>query len=693
MLLVLVLALIAVDLSGCSRTRYLRRREEPLNPLARSLKFMSREGPRPSSRTALLLRRYDLARDQEKNPDVVLTRLQEAIEREPSPDKIYSLAELAFIDGKRLEEAGKPKEALDQFGTAVAHSYLYLFDPSLDRFRNPYDPEFRRACDVYNGSLEAALRIVSAQHKLKPGETQIIQTGKKQFHIQVVPRGPWHPEDLAKLEFVSDYKLDAGLTNHHHTFGLGVPLIAVRGKHEGETAAEKFYPPGVTFPVTAFLRVIPDTPQESAANVHRCVLELYDPLHDRDIQVCDRLVPLETDLSTALAHFLESEEFQENDFTTFGLFRPGELTGIKGLYMVEPYAPQKIPVVMVHGLWSNPTTWMEMFNDLRAFPEIRSRYQFWFYLYPTGQPFWLSASQLRDSLAEVRQAVDPHQQNPRLDQMVLVGHSMGGLVSKLQTLESGEEFWRILSDRPFEELKASPEERVKIAKAVYFHPNPSIKRVVTIGTPHRGSIFANDYTRLAGRKLIRLPEMMRELSSKLIRDNPGYFRDTDLLTTTTSIDSLAPDCPIFKPMQTAPRAAWTKYHNIVGVVPKDDFLGRLSEEGDGVVGYRSAHLSDVTSEIRISADHMTVHKHPLAILEVRRILLEHLAELQSIALVDRNVVPVGYCPPPGMLPDETSSLPAYSVTQAVYGPPPRPMVVPALYSPLSTTQVAPAAVQ
>ena len=75
MLLALALALIAVDLAGCSRTRYLRPREEPLNPLARSLKFMSRKGPQPSSRTALLLRRYDLARDQEKNPEVVLTRL------------------------------------------------------------------------------------------------------------------------------------------------------------------------------------------------------------------------------------------------------------------------------------------------------------------------------------------------------------------------------------------------------------------------------------------------------------------------------------------------------------------------------------------------------------------------------------------------------------------------------------------
>jgi len=274
-----------------------------------------------------------------------------------------------------------------------------------------------------------------------------------------------------------------------------------------------------------------------------------------------------------------------------------------------------------------------MFNDLRAFPEIRSRCQFWFFLYPTGQPFWVSAAQLRDTLAEVRQTLDPQLRNPNLDQMVLVGHSMGGLVSKLQTLESGDDFWRVVADKPIEELKASPEDTAKLAKCFYFHPNPSVKRIVTIGTPHRGSTYANDYTRQLSRKLIALPEMMLELGTKLSLSNPGYFRNTDLLTMTTSIDSLAPDCPIFPPMLKAPRSTWTHYHNIVGVVPRKTFVGRVSEEGDGVVGFQSAHLEDAESEIVVQADHLVVHRHPLAILEVRRILLEHLGVVSSSTVV------------------------------------------------------------
>jgi pimeloyl-ACP methyl ester carboxylesterase len=284
---------------------------------------------------------------------------------------------------------------------------------------------------------------------------------------------------------------------------------------------------------------------------------------------------------------------------------------------------------MVHGLWSSPITWMEMFNDLRAFPEIRSRYQFWFFLYPSGQPFWTSAAQLRETLAEVRQTLDPSGQNRNLDQLVLVGHSMGGLVSRMQTLESGDEFWRLLSDRPLEELRATPEERARLAKSFYFHPNPSVKRVVTMGTPHRGSSFANSYTRKAARIFISLPEKMMELGNKLALMNPGYFTNKDLLTMTTSVDSLAPDCQIFPVMLAAERAPWAVHHNVVGVVPRKTLLGRAAEEGDGVVAYESAHVDDAASEVVVEADHMTVHRHPLAILEVRRILLEHLAVLQN----------------------------------------------------------------
>jgi hypothetical protein len=216
---------------------------------------------------------------------------------------------------------------------------------------------------------------------------------------------------------------------------------------------------------------------------------------------------------------------------------------------------------------------------------------------------------------------------------------MGGLVSMMQTLESGDEFWHLLSDRPFAELNVDDATRELIAQRVFFQPNDAVHTLITIGTPHRGSTFANEYTRFLARKLISLPSQMLWASQRLILDNPGFFKNVDLFTISTSIDSLAPDSPIFPAMLSAQRAPWVSYHNIVGVVPNDSFWRRFAEHGDGVVAFDSAHRDDFESELVVDADHMTVHAHPLAILEVRRILLAHLARVRGAATVPNTCLP------------------------------------------------------
>ncbi len=623
-----VLVLLAT--SGCATQKFLSIRDNPLNPLATQLHLVSRSGPQISERTMTLLRHYALQDLYKRDPDTCLAQLQDLTATEKGAEKIHAVAELAYILGLRADRSKNFGKALDMYSVSVSNAYIYLFCPELDVSRNPYDPQFRGACDVYNSALEATLRLVNRRDKLRPGHTYDIETNERHYGVQVVGRGNWHEDDFDHFEFCSDYKVE-GLDSTNVGYGIGVPLIAVRKKHLGEDAAEKYYPEGLSYPVTALLRVTSPSirPENSSQHRYPCVLELHDPLVSNDIFFAERRVPLQSDLSTPLGFFLDNPQFREQTNATLGLLDPNKTQKNRGIYMLEPYDPNRIPVVMVHGLASSPLTWMPMFNDLRSFEELRRSYQFWFYQYPTGQPFWISATQMRAELAELRSRLDPAKQHPTLDQMILVGHSMGGLISRMQSYYSDDNFWRAISDKPFDEIKGDEQDIQALKQALFFEPNPSVQRVVTIGTPHQGSEFANDTTRWLGRHIIKLPQSITDTANHLVRENPNVFRDTEMITTTTSIDSLAPESPIFPAMMRSRRAPWVRYHNIVGVKPSDGFLSISSKESDGIVELKSAHMDDVVREIVVESVHQDIHRKPRSILEVRQILLEHLDQVRQ----------------------------------------------------------------
>jgi pimeloyl-ACP methyl ester carboxylesterase len=664
-----ICALLAVLLAGCSSSsEWVQVRDTPKNPLASSLKLVSRSGPKPSKRTKQLLRRFNLADLWSGDRRELLKQLEEIQQREPDREKEYALAEIAYVSAKEAEalpEMFRRGEAIEFYGTSLVHAYRYFFDYQDELPLNAYDPQFRGASDLYNQSLEGLLRLVRQDGALLPGTTRTIHTASQTCSFEIVLHSAgWHEEDFDHVEFVSDYRVQ-GLRNHYHNYGLGVPLIAIRKPHEEEDPAEQFYPPMLSFPLTAFLRVASsEQPKKGRAgsrsdifspptledetdvkfadgSAPRFVLELYDSLEHPTIEVARRRVPLEADYSTPLAYFLNQPQFQDSKLSTDGLLNPGSVKDLQGLYMLEPYDPEKMPVLMVHGLWSSPVTWMEMFNDLRSDPTIRDHYQFWFYLYPSGQPFWLSGTQMREDLAMMRRQLDPERQAPALDQMVLVGHSMGGLVSKMQTVGSGDAFWQTTSERPFAELKAGDDVRRSLANAYFFDPSPSVRRVVTIGTPHRGSQFANSATRWLGNKLINIPASMRQGRRELLATNKGFFRPDSPIEIATSIDSLAPDSPILPVLLAARPGPWISYYNVVGQESDLGWRGWFTDEGDGVVALESARLDNMpqlAEQIVVPSDHVNVHRHPQSILKVRHVLLEQIAELENFPSGGRAVV-------------------------------------------------------
>jgi hypothetical protein len=268
---------------------------------------------------------------------------------------------------------------------------------------------------------------------------------------------------------------------------------------------------------------------------------------------------------------------------------------------------------------------MEMFNDLRGIREIRDHFQFWFYLYPTGQPFLLTAQQLHHDLQQACAVLDPNHATPALNEMVLVGHSMGGLIARLQTLDGLAE----LEESSQQALHLSNDASglyQLVSGAIRFQPNRSVQRVVTIASPNRGSPLANSAAQWIGRRVIRVPRMI--LRTLQTVDGRQQIE--------TSIDALSPASPTLELMHRVPTAPFVQLHNIIGRVADGAVLSKFAGEGDGVVTIESARLDDAISELIVESDHINIHRHPRTVLEVRRILLEHLEARQTVASSGAN---------------------------------------------------------
>ncbi|MBY0528209.1 MAG: hypothetical protein K2R98_32740 [Gemmataceae bacterium] len=579
-----------------------------------------------SPRTRQTLRRWDLEPLYRSNPSEAYARMQAAAVQSADPEIVFALAEVSYLFGKQIEQHSC-LDACGYYYLCAGYSYHYLFD---DRPQppSPYDPRFRLACDLYNTGLSKCIHAAQRAGRLDPRQVlHLPTTDSKGFTLSVQHHGfAWKPEEFGPLLLCSDYEV-IGLANQYRSYGLGVPLIGTRVARN-KTAGPAVYPREVSFPVTAFFRFegsLADLSQRRAGR-----LELHNPLTVQSVTVHGNPIPLETDLTTPLAYFLSRTDLEGIEYA--GFLRPDKVEHRSGIYMFEPYQPGKIPVVMVHGLLASPLTWSVMFNDLRADPVLRERYQFWFYLYPTGNPYLEAAADLREDLNQVRATCDPAGTDPALDHMVFVSHSMGGLVSKLLTVNSGDAFWHLVSNEPLNDLKAKPAVRTDLQRLFFFDRQPGVERVVFLGTPHRGSKLSPSVPGRLAAHLVELPKTLRNAAQDLMDENP----QAAMRGLSNSVDLLAPASPALEVLAARPRLPEVHYHSIIGQAPCDStlreigfLLGQDERYSDGVVPYASAHLDGVDSEIVVDADHNQIHRHPLAVLEVRRILLEHLRQVQT----------------------------------------------------------------
>ena len=590
-------------------------------------------GAQLSDDTRLVLARYGLDQLARRSPDLAVAKLHERACRETRRDVLFALAEISYAAAQQYAAAtwttvhwqdgiatvpGK-RAARVFYGASAVYAYLYLFGPRLEAPPDPFDWRFRVACDFYNRGLAHAL-------KCETGDTIELRSGVLRLPMGMVnmeatrPGFPWGAAQFHQFVAADEY-LVRGLDHRTRQPGLGVPLIAIPDRVAFGDQWPRYYPPGLKVPATVLLRLHGPVGDLTGGGL-KATLELYSAYNFGEIKIGDRPVPLEVDLTAPLAYALESSIQWRARLAQF--FSDTQLIPT-GLYLPQPYEPGKIPVVFVHGTGGSPSDWANAVNTLLADATLRSRCQFWYFFYNTGNPIAASGALLREGLDQLVHELDPQGKDPALRNMVLAGHSQGGLVVKLAAVRSGDKLWKLVSDRPLEELNLPESDRELLRRGLIIEPSPYVHRVIFVSTPHGGSILVNDWIQNLSQRLIHLPRELTQLGTSLATLNLGTRQSAALKRmrgkVPTSVANMNPDNPFLLALHDLPLAPGIAAHSIIAVKPGLD----VSTGNDGVVAYRSAHIEGVESEFVVRWDH-SCQVHPLVIEEVRRVLLFHLKQ-------------------------------------------------------------------
>lgn len=458
------------------------------------------------------------------------------------------------------------------------------------------------------------------------GISLITEEGEEAW-IEVTHLGfPWAADDFAKVFAVPKGERDS-LRRYWDEPGIGVPLVI----QKTDADAYPFMGPVVPFSATAVLRPVTKSKPTMMTISDRAdrekptlggesdnepsimgVLELYNPICTEQVEFDEQTWDLAKDVSAPLA--LAQVGLDRDNYLSF--LMPGRQDEAVGLRMIEPYQPGKIPIVFVHGLLSDRITWIELANDLRAIPWFNQRYQLWSFQYVTGEPFVRSGAGMRKALQDAVAYCDPEHNDPALSEMVLVGHSMGGLVSKLQVTSSGEEIWNSIANRPIDEIDLTENQRELINRLFHFEPLPFVKRVVFIGSPHQGSPFATSWAGRIGSQLVIQPKDRIAMLKAVMKQNPGLFDGQLTKHLPTSVDLLRPDNAILTAAYELPVNPAVQLHTIIG-------NGKPLKDGtpaDGVVPVASAQHPGTVSERLIDTIHTELTHHPETTEELLRIL-------------------------------------------------------------------------
>ncbi len=569
-------------------------------------------GQELSSTSKSVLQRHNLEDSFRTAPQITLTMLQKRVITDNRRDLLFALAELSYHTAQQSvshKADDSPEEYRKYYLNAAILAYYYLFAKNRDLPVDAYDRNFRWACDIYNIALARSLTDASGHLSIENG---IHSHATGDISLTVYDHGfPLKAVSRASKVIAIDKLKIVGFSRHNREAGIGMPFMTILNSGKGASRT-------MSLPGTLVLK--PAGGLDSLySHKSEAALNLYSAFDSSHIDIDGTPVPIEKDISAHVAYTLD-----QSQLSNVGIkgFFTGTIPYKAGIYQMTPFHPGKIPVVFVHGTFSNPFSWAEMVNTLMADAVIRKRFQFWFYLYNTNKPVFSSARFFRKALEEQIRGCGAERTNPFLQQMVVIGHSQGGLLTKCVTTDTGDRILKEVTGKALSEINFS-EDQEKILKEMFILESlPFITRAIFISTPHRGSRLAKSWMRHILQKFVTLPGAVIKTTAAFMK----IFPQDDVAKKKlkeynfTSVDGMTPDNPLLISMSKIPLSPRVKAHSIIAI--NND--GNPEEGSDGVVTYASAHVDYVESEYIVQPSGHSSQWHPLSIEEVRRILHQHL---------------------------------------------------------------------
>lgn len=473
--------------------------------------------------------------------------------------------------------------------------------------KSSHRAEWPAARDHYN----AAIAKLFDQLRCGPGgwDTRAAALGTR-----IAPAGPLDANP-GQLDAVFPATMVNVHTVHTHqtTVGVGIPLVGWKTTTPvGVKRAPYLLPNGLPYLLTATLTF--DRPGPPTWHF------IKRWLHE-DLMIARTSHTLAADWTAPNAFFWHMCELDNLKIQNVVL--PGRYMKETGIYFVQPYDPAKIPLVFVHGLVSSPDAFKNMINELAPEPWFRQNYQIWLYNYPTGNPWALSSMKFRAAMRDVCAYAHTQGDDRKLKRMVVVGHSMGGLIARSSVTDPKTTLYNAQYNKPLGSLQARAKTRQFIQDTYLYRPLEEPTRLVFLACPHRGSPAADFRISLWFSRLIRLPKTLTVdlLDATLLAVGDVLQGEDPAQRLPTSINSLSPENQLTLALNQLALPGRVTCHSIIG----DRGKGDTPNSSDGIVPYASSHVTPVASELIVPSNH-SVQNNPAAIAELKRILLLHLMD-------------------------------------------------------------------